>query len=134
MSALVDLITKAAELSDKFRNTELKELLVNARIKALEIAEENLSLREELLRLRTAAQNKETLVFEYGVYWRKTESAEPEGPFCPKCFDGDGKVVRLDASARDYWVCRVCQNTWENPKFSEPGAGGSSGQDTWRPI
>lgn len=38
---------------------------------------------------------KRSFVFEDSVYWKKLTGGAKEGPFCPRCRDSDGKLVRL---------------------------------------
>lgn len=51
------------------------------------------------------------------VYWRSSpDGSRGEGPFCPKCFDGDGKIARLAERADDScWRCHVCRQAVKRP-------------------
>lgn len=42
--------------------------------------------------------------FHDNVYWRIKEGGTKEGPFCPHCWDIDGKEVRLKRSEGE-WEC-----------------------------
>lgn len=36
-----------------------------------------------------------TLVFQENVYWKMQKDNEPEGPYCPKCYDANRKQIHM---------------------------------------
>lgn len=81
-----------------------------------EAAEENAKLRQELTDLRGQAQTRHEMRYENNVYWRGTGAGQPEGPFCPKCLDGNNKAARMsDYSDFHAWICPVCNCTIQKP-------------------
>src|SRR5437870_8782218 len=95
MIDLLSLIAKAVEVSDKLKDVELKELLVKARLEAVSLADENVRLRKENLELREASRDREEMYFEDNYWWRKRADGSREGPFCPRCWEGNQKPVRM---------------------------------------
>lgn len=62
------------------------------------------------------AETREEMHYQYNVYWRQSGPGAPEGPFCPKCRDGEGKTARMsDRPHDDFWRCPVCDYTIEKP-------------------
>lgn len=51
-----------------------------------------------------------------GVYWKKSDK---DGPFCPPCLDSKHKPIRLSDDDRRFWVCQVCNNTFDTPHQRE---------------
>jgi DNA-binding transcriptional MerR regulator len=85
---IMDLIKKGLTL-------EAQEKIMELREKDLELQEENLQLKEQLKTLEQQLEIKGKLVFKDGQYWLKIEGKEElDGPFCQRCWDVDGKLVR----------------------------------------
>jgi len=50
------------------------------------------------------------------AYWRCQDPEHKDGPFCAKCFDSDGKYVRLidgrNRRAQIRWFCMTCNGQY----------------------
>ncbi|MEJ7609179.1 MAG: hypothetical protein WKF37_23630 [Bryobacteraceae bacterium] len=57
--------------------------------------ETNRQLRAEITALKDAQAVRQDLIFGDEVYLRKETNGKLDGPFCPACWDIDGKLVRL---------------------------------------
>ena len=65
---------------------------------------ENSVLKEENRQLRDQVKFRQMSFRADGMYWDGND-----GPFCPKCADGDGKRARVaQNTANGFWVCNVC--------------------------
>jgi hypothetical protein len=117
--SLIDKAKDIYELVKKDAATELQERLMEFREEALSLQEENLKLRTRIQELEEQASRRDEIVFEGEVYWRKRSDGNgngdgsTEGPFCQKCYDTQGKLVRLQdakrlVASRD-WLCVVCK-------------------------
>ena len=60
----------------------------------LELHEEKLDLRLELRAVRDSLQEKVTMKYEAPFYFL-IDGGQKDGPFCQRCYDVDGKKVRL---------------------------------------
>ena len=82
---------------------------------ALELQKENLQLRAENKALREQQQVSANLVFSEGVYWRNKDG-DRAGPFCQKCYDDAGKLIRLQNDAQfsglGRWICLRCEQIY----------------------
>jgi hypothetical protein len=96
---IVDLVKKGSTLEAQEKILELREA-------ALELQEENLALKEELNQLKEELAKSDALSFENGVYWL-SNNGEKEGPFCPKCHDTKGQLVRMHKDGNGWW-CYTC--------------------------
>jgi hypothetical protein len=56
---------------------------------------------------------KKTMIFEDGVRWKKLPDDSQEGPFCPRCFDRDGKEIRLHEHFGSRWYCLTCNQGYD---------------------
>ena len=102
--AVKDLI----KIADRIRDAELKQKLADVQMEGAKLAEENARLRQELIDLRQQVQTRQEMIFRDNVYWRHQSDDKIEGPFCPKCLDGEGKSSRMTDLADNYWRCPVC--------------------------
>jgi hypothetical protein len=88
-------------------------------------------LREENGALRSALDLRKEMKWNkpLGVYFRALPSGD-DGPYCPRCFDGAGKIARMAQDDREgTFDCTVCGH-WaympgRRPPKPEPEAPGS---------
>jgi hypothetical protein len=116
-----EAIKDAIGVADQLRNTDLRQKLADVQMEGAKLAEENARLRQELIDLREQLQTRQDMHFRDNVYWRRRADAE-EGPFCPKCLDGDRKAARMvDRPDDEWWRCPVCKTIIEKPgRHSRP--------------
>lgn len=97
-------------VADRLRDAELKHKLADVQMEGARLAEENARLRQELIALQEQVRTRQEMQYRDNVYWRQAGQGEREGPFCPKCLDGDGKPARMsDRADDDCWRCPVCR-------------------------
>ena len=49
------------------------------------------------------------LVFQDDVYWKRKDGGDPEGPFCPRCYDDSRKQSHmLKVLDSNYYKCPAC--------------------------
>jgi hypothetical protein len=116
-----EAIKDAVTVADRLRDAELKQKLADVQIECAKLAEENASLRQENLALREKERLRIVMVFRDNVYWRERPDAEPEGPFCPACLDGQSRTARMIASqSNTTWICATCHCAVGNPHADPP--------------
>lgn len=86
---------------------EAQEKIMELRTAALQLQEDNINLRERIKALEEAAAVRESVTWEAPFYWRKLGGAK-DGPFCQKCYDDEGKLVRAQDLHNGYWRCFKC--------------------------
>lgn len=96
------------ELIKKGATVEAQEQIMALREGALELQEENQALKERLSELEEELKLSGEMEFDGSVYWRVTEN-ERHGPYCPRCYDADTKLIRLQDWG-DAWNCFQCKN------------------------
>lgn len=84
-----------------------------ARRLLMEVQSRCLALRDEInmlkLRLQTAEEAlylSENLFRENNFYWLKAPGPR-QGPFCPRCYEAEGALIRLEREAREF-LCPYC--------------------------
>lgn len=123
-----EMLKDAAKLAQRADNVELMRKLLDAQAESLADRERIRTLTEENseLNARLRLQGEMRWNGEYHAYYRYVQNAEPDGPFCPRCWDGDGKPVRLaEWSASPWWKCVVCPMTIQRPGAVVPKSGPS---------
>lgn len=112
--SIVDTAKDVYDLIKKGATIEVQEKLMSLREEALSLQEENLELRQRLSDIEAHVAAVEELSFDGRVYWRDLDGGQ-EGPFCQRCFDVDGRSIRLQsghstANGRTmrWWQCKAC--------------------------
>ncbi len=83
------------------------------------LADENARLREENTNLRARQDAHKDMVPDHNVYWLEPDR---DGPYCPKCLDGDDRRVRMGKQigvGSPYWECPVCLRREDTPEAVE---------------
>jgi hypothetical protein len=105
--SIIDTAKDVYELAKRGATIELQERLMQLREQAIELQEEIFTLKTRNRKLEEALTIKEALTWDGSVYWRELPDGEKEGPYCQKCYDVDGKLVRLHEGT-EYWHCHAC--------------------------
>jgi hypothetical protein len=85
-----------------------------ARHQLMEMQSSFIALRDEMNMLKIRVQTFEDILYlaqnlyeENGFYWLKTSGLR-QGPFCPRCYENEGGLVRLERGRRGL-RCPYCQ-------------------------
>ncbi|MCE3106952.1 hypothetical protein ACVST0_18110 [Yersinia enterocolitica] len=92
-----DLKTATAAYTEAETRLKLSELYINlsdARISLADAQEEIHDLKNQIRELNEKLNSSDELEYKNGLYYRKVEiSGKPNGPFCPKCYEGVQKKM-----------------------------------------
>jgi hypothetical protein len=80
---------------DGLGDAELKGAILDYRAAAIDMAEENSKLREQIQAHRRRVLAEEDFVFERNVCWRRTDDGGKEGAYCPACIEGADRAIHL---------------------------------------
>lgn len=113
LQEIKDTIQMGLKIAEKFKDLELKEIILNLKTRILELEEEKLNLKTETheLKQKLEDKNKYNLIFKNNSYWNTQKNGE-EGPFCSACWDNNKKTIRLKKYG-DVHQCPVCKNIYE---------------------
>lgn len=96
---LIELITK---LGEETNNLALQKAI-------LELDKKNYQLEKEILELKKELDKRQQYNMQFidNYYWDVKDGNAKIGPYCPACWDGDGKAVRMQEG---YYgpFCPVC--------------------------
>jgi len=96
VTASIGIAKEISALVKAANKVEALEKLVDLREQLVDAKQAMLDLREENHGLKAALERREALTFDGKVYWMGDGEGR-EGPFCQRCRDGDGRLVRLQA-------------------------------------
>jgi regulator of replication initiation timing len=109
-SAISGLYKTGSEVEAERQMLALKEAF-------LELRAENLDLRLELRAARESLREKVNLKYEAPFYFL-FDGEKKNGPFCQRCYDVDGKKVRLieHAYKNGSHRCKACYSYYGPPR------------------
>jgi len=105
------------ELLKKGATIEAQEKIMELREAALEFQNENLSLKDKIRGLEEALALRSTLEWQKPYY---VNNKKPEEKYCQRCFDSDGKAIRLQELETGYWRCMQCENDYMDSNYQDP--------------
>jgi rRNA maturation endonuclease Nob1 len=133
----IDLLKEAREVARSLQNAELQlklanlaEALADAKLKIVEVQEENLHLREELAQLKLKQDLRSRVTKRDNVYVPQAGEIDGYGtvPWCTNCFDTQGTLISLhhkvassigigNHSVTSYkWECPNCKSSVSAPR------------------
>ena len=116
---IVDTMKDVVTLVQKTDNIELVKQVMSLQSEALEMQEENRSLREQVSELRRALDFAKSLRFEEPFYRAPDDSV----PFCARCWEVDRRAIHLkqDWNGRR-WECYQCGKVYLLDDTAQPKA------------
>lgn len=110
----IGTLRNISEIVKKYNDLELMKQIVDLQHEVFDLQQENLALKKE----RTERQEMQ-MSGPHGYYFKTGD----EVPFCPKCWEGNGKAVHLpiDANFGSYHgrICRVCGERYREGPSTE---------------
>lgn len=117
MADPISTIKHISEVVKKYNDIELMHQIVELQSEVFELQRENLELKKRL-----HEREKMQMKGPHGYFFQEGDDV----PFCPKCWEGDGKAVHLPA-VENYMrglgrICRVCRHHYtEEPAATQTG-------------
>jgi len=99
----------------RLKLSELYSALSEAKIELADAQLEMYELKRKISELQGKLDASDELVFREAVYWRANEvEGKPNGPFCPKCYEGSEKKMSSMSSVNGQfrfagrYKCNTC--------------------------
>ncbi|MEQ1596033.1 MAG: hypothetical protein ABL985_13145 [Casimicrobium sp.] len=92
-SSAIQLVGRLREINKSIANAEFAKALADLAIELSELKIKVAGLLEENDQLKRQVAKKQTAELEFKEF--AYYSASGDGPFCPGCYDGNGKTIRL---------------------------------------
>jgi len=124
LAAIKDALTKVDNLAGVVRTAspeQIEEALHGLQAAMDEAEKHGLELKDHLAALERELIQLDQLVLEQGMYWRKIGQRAIGGPFCPKCYEARGELLKLHyhpgaigtQAHRPYYQCDACDAVFE---------------------
>ncbi|GBC60569.1 hypothetical protein DENIS_1526 [Desulfonema ishimotonii] len=84
-----------------------------------DLQDEKRTLKDTIAALEEKLRIKENVEYIKPGYWT-VDGDKKDGPFCQRCYDADGKLIRLQGGKFDRWRCEQCNKTFYGPNYSHP--------------
>lgn len=98
----------------KLKLAELVSALADAKIDIATIQQTLIEKDLQIQEMRKELSVRERVEYRDPSYWLKCESGE-EGPYCQRCYDAEGKLIRLQGGEDGAWACRACKTAYYEP-------------------
>lgn len=115
---IIDTLKDAVTLVQKTDNIDLIKQMLSIQSQAMDMQEENRSLREQVKALQSKLTFAGTLRFEAPLYF----AADDKTPFCARCWESDQRAMHLagDWNGRR-WECHKCKTVYLLDGTARPG-------------
>lgn len=112
---IIDSIKTAGTLAKQIGSIEVQQKLIDLQVEALDLIDENRTLKERVATLEGKLKTKKSLQFRKNFYWTTADDGHEEGPFCSHCYDSDRNLIHLHAisNGRDFG-CPACLQVRES--------------------
>lgn len=102
----------------KLKLAELLSALADAKSEFADIQQVVIEKEKTIRELEERLDVKAKLKWEQPYYWIMDGDSQ-DGPFCQRCYDKDGKLIRLQGHGGGYWDCKACQNNYTDKNYRE---------------
>lgn len=109
------------EINDLFlkgRHEEARHLLTEMQARYIAVCDENNLLKMQISEMEDILYLAKNLTFDGTCYWLNTGTIR-QGPFCQRCYNRDGALLRLDTQNGE-WICPICKTPHVSPFLSRP--------------
>ena len=114
-STAIELIKKGSQIEAQVQIQKLQE-------QYLELHAENLEIKQELLIVKGKLSEQVNMIYEEPFFYL-SEGDNKVGPFCPRCWQKDGKtcrVINTPESTQGSSKCQACDSYFGKGKRPTP--------------
>jgi len=108
----IEGMKEVLDLARELNRMDLYRKLVEVNQEVVTLAGQKVQLHQKVLALEEELRLRDELVWRDNAYWKKDEPSD--GPYCPKCRDGNSKAVRM-MDLGHVWRCPVCTTAVRKP-------------------
>ena len=111
MSAIDDL-SKVAKVLREADKIEQYQLILSTQQQLIDMQKHIAELEAKINELAEQLNISHELSYEKDVYWR-TKAGSEDGPYCPRCWDVDRKLVHLSNTRTGFYYCNQDKSSYE---------------------
>jgi transposase-like protein len=101
----------------KLKLAELMSALADTKIAVSELKEIILEKDQEIKRIIDKQKINESIIFVDPVYRKRMDNGQMEGFYCPRCFDAESKLIRLDNNHDGSFNCKNCKSIYADESY-----------------
>lgn len=103
--------TSLEQAEMKLKLADLISALADAKIEVATVQGTLTEKDVEIKELKQKLSVRDAVHYRAPFYWSLTAEGE-DGPYCQKCYDVEGRLVRLQKSVNreNVWSCRACRS------------------------
>lgn len=105
---IIEPLKIAAEILRKADKIPEYQTILDSMEKVIELREENANLKEENRNFKLLDKFEKSLIYEKNAYYSVDKKGVKEGPYCPVCWGGDNKKIRMRENDRIFY-CDRCK-------------------------
>lgn len=109
ISEVIGQLKKVAEVLRKADKIPEFQIILDIQQKLLELQGENADLKFMLKVLKEKDKFGDSLTYENNAYFQVKKDGTKEGPYCPVCWGGDSKKIRMRDCGRGHFHCDRCK-------------------------
>ena len=94
---IIENLKTAVGLAKKIGSIEVQQKLIDVQGEALDLIDENRTLKERVAALAGELKTKKSLQFRNNFYWTMSDEGHEKGPFCSHCYDSGRNLIHLHA-------------------------------------
>lgn len=119
---LLATVAGLVTLSERMKSIELTEKVSELQAMCIQHVQEKAGMWSELQRLRQHIEVRDEMRLAHGAFWRGEAGESGDGPFCPRCWQADGKLMSMLLRPTTYSICPQCKTSTQLPwnKSSTP--------------
>lgn len=112
-TSAIQIVTRLRDINKNIANAEFSNALADLAIELAEIKIKVAGLLEENEALRRELERKNALELTFSKYAYFT--SDGDGPFCPLCYDSQGKAIRLTKGPYTFGshICKACKEYFD---------------------
>ncbi len=127
IGAALSSVKTATEIVEYFRSSELSLKEAEAKLKLADLIAALADVKISLADAQQLIADRDAVIRELegkirlganmhwdGTKYWKHDNDLTDGPFCPACFDKDGKPIRLQDFGEGHWYCAVCKDNFHD--------------------
>lgn len=115
--SVIDTVKEVAFLVQKLDNLDLLKRMVELQEQVFALVGENRDVKEENRLLQERLNTRSKMMFRDNAYWTDDTI---DGPFCSRCFDAEGLLMRMLTRKGYAPRCPKCSTVAPDPDREPP--------------
>lgn len=112
---LMATLAGVISLSERLDSIELTEKVRALQAICIQQVQEKAEMWAEVQRLLNQAEMRDELRLVHCAFWRGEAGETGDGPYCPRCWQADGKLLSMLLKPTTHSICPQCKTSTQLP-------------------